>query len=1490
MPNNIKYAVDIAMELNNQTYVLTTQLKDQDGNNIGHERVINLPMDSMVVQGEYDNITKNIILTLNNGNTVVVPIGDLISGLQTEITPNNPLDVDLIDGLYNYSTIAIKNGNETIELKPNTNSDKLTIEAGENITLSASNNGTGLDNLRIIATDTTYNVATNSTDGLMSKEDKDKLDGIESNAEVNQNAFTTVNAAGTELVADSKTDTLSIKAGNNVSIVGNINDDSLTISATDTTYNVATNSTDGLMSKEDKDKLDGIESNAQKNKFSFKTIETDTNSVVADNEEDTLSIKGGTNISVVGTSASDTLTISTNAEVNQCAFSNVKVGTTTVGANSKTDTLEIVSGNNVSVVADSSNKKITINATDTTYNVATNSTDGLMSSSDKDKLDGIESNAQRNKNSFKTIVTNSGSVSAESEEDTLTFINGTNISISAAEDDKITVSTNAEVNQMAFSNMNVNGCVISASSKTDTLSLVNGNNVSITTNGKEIKIAANDTTYNAATQSADGLMSSTDKKKLDELLNYSKITVQNNGGYRYTLNPNSSDSTLHFLTNSDRITITPCETANNLVFSTTGEPNQDAFTSFNANGTVVSANDISDTLKVKAGNNIQITGNATDKSITVSTNADPNQNAFSMINTSDGRATATAPCSVVRFNAAGELAITASDSIVYFSTNAEVNQNAFSKVKVGTTTFDAASKTGTLTVVAGNNISVSPNSTGKSITINATYDVASNSNNGLMSSTDKTKLDNLKNFSTVEANGNNLVADNESGTLRIVPSGNITIIGDSGSDTLTISTNAEVNQNAFSTFRVGSLGSIVASSPSDTLTILASGYAQIGMSSNEIVGNYFYVGTSAEVNQNAYSRIVVKDSSSAIKQGVNSNSKTEVLNIIEGSNITITGNNSTKSLTISTEAEVNQNAFSTFNLVHQNGSLIDNVAADEKEDTLRLIEGNNISFSPNTVSDAISISACDQKVKQTPTTAQISIPVLLAGTATIDEATTNAYKAQGLRYIPGESALTLGQTFGDCSPSIVFSAVDSNSSTRLQADASIGPNSQITVQLPSHGGTLVTEGDVTDQLMGAGIEIDFAEKTYRKIGRTDYDNMACFGNRKLCILNRNMDGETVEILTDFNTNPYLQNTMVQQPKVYYKVVPITTGTSSQTGTTVVRKAQYWVSDKPVGGFKLHPAFTRMGGESSYVYHGAWPINYAASGPDGDPSNSQDDIASNGARAKYSTAGSCLEAVYGYQPRSCETRAWFRNGAKGYDNYFNSGASIETAASASLEQLLMLVEYGPNFQNNFATGWTNLTDDSSYNCSPRSGACFTNGNTSMAQGNTSLLSFPTTAETAVLVHGTSNNTRSYSYRGVQDFFGGIWEWIDGINVEYTENGIKVYVNHVNTSFVDDVGSSSSDYFDTGFLLPKQNGYINALAYNANYDWLLLPGEVGGTADSNLPIGDYFYQTSASSGFRCVLLGGGWGTGANAGPFCWDLHGGSSGWSRAVGARLFYTPES
>lgn len=52
--------------------------------------------------------------------------------------------------------------------------------------------------------------------------------------------------------------------------------------------------------------------------------------------------------------------IATGAEVNQNAFSNVKVGSTTVAADGKTDTLELVAGSNVTLTPDATNDKVTI--------------------------------------------------------------------------------------------------------------------------------------------------------------------------------------------------------------------------------------------------------------------------------------------------------------------------------------------------------------------------------------------------------------------------------------------------------------------------------------------------------------------------------------------------------------------------------------------------------------------------------------------------------------------------------------------------------------------------------------------------------------------------------------------------------------------------------------------------------------------------------------------------------------------------------------------------------------------------------------------------------------------------------------------------------------------------------------------------------------------------------------------------------------------------
>lgn len=78
------------------------------------------------------------------------------------------------------------------------------------------------------------------------------------------------------------------------------------------------------------------------------------------------------------------------------AFGKVTVGSTNIAADSTTDTLTLVAGDNVTITADANNDKITIEATDTTYSEATTSVAGLMSAEDKTKLDGVADGAQVN--------------------------------------------------------------------------------------------------------------------------------------------------------------------------------------------------------------------------------------------------------------------------------------------------------------------------------------------------------------------------------------------------------------------------------------------------------------------------------------------------------------------------------------------------------------------------------------------------------------------------------------------------------------------------------------------------------------------------------------------------------------------------------------------------------------------------------------------------------------------------------------------------------------------------------------------------------------------------------------------------------------------------------------------------------------------------------------------------------------------------------------
>lgn len=100
-------------------------------------------------------------------------------------------------------------------------------------------------------------------------------------------------------------------------------------------------------------------------------------------------------------------------------------------------------------------------------------------------------------------------------------------------------------------------------------------------------------------------------------------------------------------------------------------------------------------------------------------------------------------------------------------------------------------------------------------------------------------------------------------------------------------------------------------------------------------------------------------------------------------------------------------------------------------------------------------------------------------------------------------------------------------------------------------------------------------------------------------------------------------------------------------------------------------------------------------------------------------------------------------------------------------------------------------------------------------------------------------------------------------------------------------NSDNYEGVGFTLPNANGYINAMGYGKEeYDWLLLPSEIGGT--SALPVGDFFYVTSDLNDYRIVLGGGSWNYGSFDGSFFGRCGYNVGSRDRSAGGRLLYVP--
>lgn len=92
------YATAISLTLDSQTYVLTAQLLNKDGETIGEVQTIDLPLESTVVSGSYSALTKSLVLTLVSGQTISIPLGDLVSGL----LPDNGNYTEFSNGVRLY--------------------------------------------------------------------------------------------------------------------------------------------------------------------------------------------------------------------------------------------------------------------------------------------------------------------------------------------------------------------------------------------------------------------------------------------------------------------------------------------------------------------------------------------------------------------------------------------------------------------------------------------------------------------------------------------------------------------------------------------------------------------------------------------------------------------------------------------------------------------------------------------------------------------------------------------------------------------------------------------------------------------------------------------------------------------------------------------------------------------------------------------------------------------------------------------------------------------------------------------------------------------------------------------------------------------------------------------------------------------------------------------------------------------------------------------
>ena len=152
----------------------------------------------------------------------------------------------------------------------------------------------------------------------------------------------------------------------------------------------------------------------------------------------------------------------------------------------------------------------------------------------------------------------------------------------------------------------------------------------------------------------------------------------------------------------------------------------------------------------------------------------------------------------------------------------------------------------------------------------------------------------------------------------------------------------------------------------------------------------------------------------------------------------------------------------------------------------------------------------------------------------------------------------------------------------------------------------------------------------------------------------------------------------------------------------------------------------------------------------------------------------------------------------------------------------------------------------------------------------------TGETDAMVYHTgranSGDNAAVQYRGIENPWGNVSEFIDGINVY----GQSVYICTDPEIYTDD---TDTNYPYSNIKLPT-SGWTKGLGLSTNFPWAYLPNEVGGSGSTFIPD----YVTHLSQGWQVLVVGGYYSDGSYAGLFRFGSNYTSLESNSTIGARL------